>query len=83
MATQSERSFRGRTLLDCSWIIDRKFQQLNQGLDKRLHAFNSPASSFPKPEGVDGDMWQPSLKVYHKGKAVGSQSPNLNLALFG
>ena len=56
MATRSKRNFRGRALLDCTWIIDREFQELNQDLYERFHAFNSLGLSFPKPGGVDGGI---------------------------
>ena len=55
MATRSGRSFRGSTLSECTWITDNLFQQLNQDLYERFHAFNSPGSSFSKPRVVDGD----------------------------
>ena len=59
MVTRSGRSFIRRALSDCTWITNREFQQLNQDLYERFHAFSSSRSSFPKPEGVDGDKWQP------------------------
>ena len=46
MAARSGRSFRGKALLDCTWITDREFQQLNQDLYERFHAFNLLGSSF-------------------------------------
>ena len=70
MATRFIRSFRGKALSNCIWITNKEFQQLNQDLYERFHAFNSPWSSFPKLGGVDGDKWKQSLKAYHKGKGV-------------
>ena len=49
-------------------LTKKRFQQLNQDLYERFHAFNSPRSSFPKRGGVDGGKWEPPLKVYHKVK---------------
>ena len=59
------------------WIIDREFQHLNQDLYERFHAFNSPGSSFPKLRGVDGNKWQPPLKVYPMREGVGSKAQTL------
>ena len=47
-------------------LTKKRFQQLNQDIYEKFHAFNLPRSSFSKPGGVDGDKWQPPFKVYHK-----------------
>ena len=52
----------------------QKYQQLNQDLYEKFHAFNSPGSSFSKPRGVDDDKWQPPLKVDHKRKGSKAQA---------
>ena len=49
--------WRGRPLSDCTWVTDNEFQQLNQDLYEKFHAFNSPRTSFSKQEEVDGDKW--------------------------
>ena len=56
--------WKGRPLIDCTWITYGEFQDLNQDLYERFHAFNSSRFSFPKSGRVDRDKWQPPLKVY-------------------
>ena len=62
------------SLSESTWITDNLFQQFNPDLYEKFHAFNSPGSSFSKPGGVDGDKWQPPLKVYHKRKGSKAQA---------
>ena len=56
--------WKGRPLIHCTWITYGEFQDLNQDLYERFHAFNSSRFSFPKSGRVDRDKWQPPLKVY-------------------
>ena len=93
MATRFGRSFRGSTLSECTWITYNLFQKLNQGLYEKFHALNSLRSSFSKLGRVDGDKWQPPLKVYHKCKGSKAQAliwhslddkePSWNLYIMG
>ncbi|KAL6344261.1 hypothetical protein AAG906_037825 [Vitis piasezkii] len=56
--------WKGRPLIDCTWITYGEFQDLNEDLYEIFHAFNSSRFSFPKSGRVDRDKWQPPLKVY-------------------
>ena len=55
-------------------LTKKRFQQLNQYLYKKFHAFNSSGSGFSKGGVVDGDKWQPPSKVYYKRKGSKAQA---------